>query len=628
MASKAKSPSPSKTEGDALVIKTIQECRREAEDARRTRLKKNKTNWDVYFGNVDWTHKQEGQSTEHLPKLSAAAEQMSAFVKRALVQFGDWFSVEAPHGSPLSPEQIRGLIRLFLENLALDRYHTGSFSTLMSDAVKQALMESLIILKVHGQHMEKKYYQAEPGLPLAGIGPQLRTEKHNVWRLRIDLIPSEHYYPDPTGRRLYEIHRVERDLFDVVQAAEDGLYDKDEVAKITEDFSKEAEEGERKARHKGQDESTPPSFRKRVVIDEFWGTLLGPDGKPIRTNCVSALANDKHLIRKPTDNPFWHGESPMIVAPIIRVPHSVQHKALYDDASALNLALDELFNLILDGGIASVWGVRQVREKWLADPKQVSGGIGQATTISVSDDAPVDAKVVETVTTGKVPPEAMAVLNLTDREMQAAMKTNDTRLGFLPPRQVKATELLQAEQSSGIVIDAFASDLETEVICKVLKYSWLNILQFAEDIPAEDVVKVLGVNGAFALSQMSPAERYSTLGNCMGFKAMGLSATLGRAREFQKFMALMAGVKEFPPLMESFVRRVSGDKILDHLMRSLNINPESMQMSPEELQQLPERVDRMVNIAQVMPAGATPGGNAASSDKAEVQQQAEPTGGF
>lgn len=629
-----KRTSPSPIKDSDVVLNVIREYKREAEAAARSRRKQNLQNWDMYFNRQDYSHKQEGQSTESLPKLAAGAEQMATFIKRALVQFGDWFSVDAPHNCPLSPEEIRGLLRLFLENMATSRYTTGSFYTLMSDAVKQALMESLMIFKVHGQHMTQRTFDMEPGDLVAATEPKLTTKESRVWRLRIDLVSANDYLPDPTGRRLYEIHTVERDLFDVVKSAEDGLYDKKLVNQIGEDYEKEYEIHQKRARHIGQDETTAPSFRRRVCIDEMWGVLLGPDGKPIMENCVTAVANGKYLIREPEKNPMWHGESPLVVCPVLRVPHSTHHKALYDDATELNIALNELFNLILDGGISKVWGVRQVRAHWLEDEGQISGGIAAAETLRVNETAPADAKVVETVSTGEVPSEALAVLNLVDRELQASMKTNDTRLGFLPPRAVKATEVVQAEQSSSTIIDGFAGDIEVDAIGPVLRKSWLTILQFADDIPAEDVVKVLGVNGAFALSRMSPAERYVRLGQRMGFSVMGLSATLARARDFQKFMAMSQGVATNPVLMESFVRRMSPDKTLDHLFRSLNLNPKAFEATAEEQAQVQQRIQNMSILNQVAaPGGGSPanpggGGDGMSESRSEVNQLAEPTSGM
>lgn len=626
MSARKKSPTPS----DADLLLTFREYRREAEQARRTRLRRNRLNWDMYYGYQDFSHKADGQSSEFLPKMAQAAENMRAFVKRALVQFGDWFSVEAPKGSPLTPEQIRALMRRFLDKVVVARGQTEPFSTLMGKATLQGLFESLMVFKIHGYSMKEQSYTVEPGNLLAGIAPSLKDDTETKWCLRIDLIPTEDYFPDPTGRKLYEIHEVERDFVDVLAMAESGVYDIKVVDQLDQDYSKESRQNKRLARHRGQDESTSPSFRRRVIISEVWGAILGPDGRPYGENQLMTIANDKYIIRPMQDNPMWHKESPIVCASILNVPHAVWGKAFYDHTAMLNIALNELYNLILDGGIASVWGIREVREGFLVDPTQVSNGLPQGATLLIKDDAPMDIPAVRFTATGQVPQDALAVLNLTTREHDASAMTNDTRMGFLPQRQVKATEINAAENSHSMLLDSFAGDIEGNAIEPILRKSWLTILQYADDLDKDEVIDVLGVSGAFALHQMSPAERFAMFAKGTRFKAFGLSATLSRAKDFQKLMAFMQAVMTNPILAESFMRRLNGDKAIDSMLRSLNINPESFELTEDEKQQVPARVQGMAAIAQAMPGGggSPPAASGGPSQQSEINQAAEPTGGL
>jgi len=619
-----------------LVRKIVSEYRREAEDAKRSRMRLNRRNWALYYGNVDWTHKTEGQSVEHLPKLGVAAEQMTSFIRRSLVQFGDFFSVKVPRNSPVTAEQVRALMRLYLEKLAIGRQGYDHIASIIADGVKQGLMESLIVLKVHGGLESYRRLASEPGDPLVGIPDKLTYEDEKLWRLRIDVIPTNDYSPDPTGRRLYEIHRVERDLADVWDMVDQGLYSKSAVEKLTESVERE-DEMKKQERDRNQNETTLPSYRKRVVLDECWGTLLGPNGRPLegQTNIVCTVANDNIVIREPEANPFWHQESPFVARPIIRSPDSVWSKAAYDDAAALNQALDEIFNLNLDGGIAAVWGVRQVRTAWLEDPRSVSNGIPQGATLAVSADAPPDAKVVESVTSGQVPTDGIAIESLIDREFNAAAMTNDPRMGFLSPRSVKATEIIAADQGINTITDSLAADLEMGVIAPALRKAWLLILQNIEDLSSDEVVNAIGVSAAFRLSRMPPIARYDTFARGCQFQVSGLSQTLAAAREFQSYMALQQGIALNPMLMESFVRRYSNDKALDHWMRVLNINPESFTLSEEEKQEVQQRVNRAASLAPMI-GGAQGGspprqpGDGGGMDRArsDMSQTVQQAGGY
>lgn len=604
---------------DADVLKIVNEYRREAEEARRDRIKLNKRNWDMYYGRQDWAHKQEGQSTEVLPKVASAVEQFSAFTKRALTQFGDWFSIDTAQNAPLDGNAARHLIKVYLDHIMVSPNKEKGFATILTNDIKAGLLESLLILKVHGQRKNETVYSSK--------GKTLVRGTRSVWRTRIDIIPSEDYYPDPTGRGLYEIHRVERDLVDVLEMAKQGIYDKDVVASITAD-NERMDKDKRRPAQRNQNLSTPPAFRKRIVIDECWGTLINLKGEVIFENGMCAIANEKYVIRKPEANPSWHGRSPILAVPIVQVPFTVWGRAVFDHASSLNQALNELFNLMLDGGIAEVWGVRQVRTDWLSDPRQVSGGIPQAATLAINENVPINGKVVESITTGSVPADAMNMFNMADREFQSASLVNDIRLGNLPQRTTKATEIIEASSNSSTMVDAIASDIETELIEPLLEMVFMNIMQNADDLAADDVVNAIGVDSAFKLSNMTAAERFTAFSGSK-FKAYGLSSTLAKARDFQKLMAMMQAIGTNPVLMQAFMSKFSSEKALTFIFKSLNIDPATIENSPEEQKTVDQRLQQVQQMAQTT-GGATqqPSPQAGSAGlNSEIHQNANPTGG-
>ena len=139
---------------------------------------------DTYLGVQDWSHKQKGQSTEFLPKVPVAVEQFAAFIKRALTQFGDWFTVDLGRGPQiLKPHEIRALMMCYLDNLANNFREKIPFDVRMSDAIKQGLLESLIILKIHGFKMPERAFFAERGEVLDAESSHLPVtlgQRHNA----------------------------------------------------------------------------------------------------------------------------------------------------------------------------------------------------------------------------------------------------------------------------------------------------------------------------------------------------------------------------------------------------------------------------------------------------------------
>lgn len=536
---------------------------KEASDERKEREQLSKLNRDAYDNKQDWSHKIEGMSHEFLPETFQTVEQFSAFIKKGLVQFGNWFSVDVGKSSELRPHTIQQILEAYLDNMPHET-KTIDFATVLGDATKVGLLESVMIFKTHGQKMKQNIFIEE--------GEDLKTIELEPWRLKIDLIRNENFGMDPSGRGLYEIHEVTRDLHHIQKLAEQGVYDKEVVDQIQGDFHK----AELEKRNKDE----PTSFRKRVVLKECWGTLLNEDGSVHKENQLWTVANDKHLIRKPEDNPFWHGTSPFDVIPLIRKPFSVWHKALYDAVVPLNKALNELYNLALDGGLASVWGIKQIRLNYLEDPRQVMGGIPQGETLAIREDVPEGAKVVEQVTEGQISQDAMAMFGLTERKLQAAALTNQIQLGQIPDKNVKATEIVETSNASDSLLSSITVEIERH-LSRMIKKAWFLILQNADDLSSADLDHIPR-SELLKFARMTPAKRFQTMANGMTVKVKGLSETLTRAKDFQRIMAFLQVTTTNPLLMRPFLTKFSPEKFINTIAKMLNLNPDDYQRDEDE----------------------------------------------
>ena len=616
---------PVSSTSDLTILNATRGYKTEAEDARRTRMKQNAENRRAYMGQQDWSHKTKGQSTEFLPKTAEAVDQFVGFIKRALTQYGAYYNVELGRDSPspLSGESIRRLIDCQLSHVLAGDNVTTSFPVLLGDAIKVGALESLIILKVHGNTVSQPRFSVEAGDEplLEGIepaAPTLKRTERRVWRLRVDVIKTENFYKDPSGAGLYKIHSVERDLYHLKKRAAEGVYEMAAVSKIAEDYASALHE-DRRPQEVGQDESHPPAFRKKVRIDECWGTIIDHEGNIVKENVYWVVANDKHLIKKPTKNPFWHGEDPFIEVPLIRVPFSVWHKSLFDHAVQINFAMNELFNLIIDGGISSVWGIKQLHIDALEDPKQVADGIPQGETLLVKSSVPYGANVLEKVVQGEIPGDAMAVLEMLSREFAAASNSNELKMGSMPPKEVRATEVVEMSQSQAVTTDSIVSDIERELIQVFLRKAWLTILQNMDDMASEDVIATIGVQDAFAMAQLSPAERFAMFATGCQFSVEGLSAVLARVRDFQKLMAMLQVVSGNPMLAVAFFKKYSPDKILSHMMKILGLNPEQMGRDETEM----ARVD--TDLADMQAFLASIGGGSMGGPQVSGQDTGDPS---
>ena len=549
---------------DALIVQMTDNYWTEATKARDKRKHLSEANRAAYDNEQDFSAKIDGMSKEFLPETFQTVEQMAAFIKKGLTQFGSWFSITMGESSPLAPKTIEKILMCYLENMPLHN-KTIDFPTVLSDGTKVGLLESVMIFKTHGSKIKQKVFIEHDG--------ELETSELEPWRLQIDLLRNEDFGIDPSGRGMYEIHRVTRDLHHIQSLAEQGVYDKDVVNKIQNDFAEQ--EGDNRNK-----DSEPTTFRKRVELKECWGTILNPDGSIHKENVLWTVANQKYLIRKPEKNPFWHGESPFDMIPIIRVPFSVWHKALYDAVVPLNKALNELFNLMLDGGLASVWGIKQIRLDYLEDPTQVSGGIAQGETLAVRADMPDGQKVLEQVTEGQISSDALQMFGIVKQQLQEAALTNQIRQGQSPDRDVSATEIIESSQNADALLASIITEIERG-LTRIVKKSWLNILQNADDLSSADL-DTIPRSELLKFAKMTPAQRFKTMGNGCTMKVNGLSETLTQAKDFQRIMALLQVASTNPLLMRTFMEKFSPEKFLKTAAKLLNINPDDYMRNEEE----------------------------------------------
>ena len=570
------------------VVLSILSAKKEADQAKENRMRQNRENMDCFHMKQDWSHKKAGQSREFLAKQNVATEQLVSFLQQGLIDRGDWFSIDL---APGVRDSDRTITAADMFKILKNQLEKADFYSATGDGLKVGALQSLMIFKIHGRQVptvkfrtEDRKDETQPQGVIGRILGRRRTKKVLVkdermsWELRISLVRPEDYYPDPTGRGLYEIQDVNIDLWELKEIAAQNPddYDMDAISAL----QAHIDETQRSRLSEETGQNTTTETRKQVVVTEFWGTLVdSQSGEIIEKNCVAAIANDRFVIRKPKPNDLWHGESPYVAAPIRRVPFSVWHQGLMDAPTKHNRALNEIYNLMLDSGIQSVFGVRQIREDWLSDPAQIADGIPAGTTLKANGMAPAGAKVMERVDTATEFTQASTIFNLTDREFQASAFTNDTRGGNLPERQVKATEIVATNQVLTGISNGMVKSIESACFSKVLEKAWMTIAQNLDDFSSDEMKALLGEEKAIQISALSPEERFAQTARGHKFKVFGLSTTLNKIQDFKKLQALLQTVAAAPLLMKEFMMRYDMGKFMGEIVKSLDINVDKISKS-------------------------------------------------
>lgn len=615
--------SPDTIEGK--IVQTSLEYVRTSEDARQKRLDTNRVNWDVYNLNQDWGHKRPGQSKEFLPKVAMAVEQTTTFFQQGLVDVDDWYRVDYqdgvdPNALPLSNEEVKKIMNYYLDRLDGNK----GFIPFVADSVKSALIGSLAICKVYGNMKKKPFYtfhnKAVKRDGVLGslkdavapkLEPELRRGFKNVWEGQLDLLQPYEYGVDPSPGCLYEYQDVYLDYYEAKALATgpDAIYDMQALEDISTEMSERWMERVENARVTNQ--PIPTQERKKIRIQEFWGTIVDlHSGDILHENVVWTIANGRTLIQKPVPNPFWHGESPFVTSPLLRVPKSRWHKALMDSPVMLNLAQNEIFNLMLDGGMMEAYGILQYRPDWMEDESSAAEGFFAGQSVAVSSDCPVGAKVVEPVVTGTAPEMALQMFQLLNAEFSTGALTNDLRMGVIPNKQVKATEVVESSNTINSVHTGISKLFEMDYIENILSKFWKVALQHANMLDIEPLKAILGEQRALQIQALSPQERYAKLVEKNVFKVSGISKTIAKMKDFKKLTALMQTIFGNPVLMNEFASQYSPTKLLGLIMNSLDINTDKLKMSPQEQQVVQQRMAQ----SQAQAAANNQGGSTGQSN--------------
>ena len=80
----------------------------------------------------------------------------------------------------------------------------------------------------------------------------------------------------------------------------------------------------------------------------------------------------------------------------------------------------------------------------------------------------------------------------------------------MPQKRVAAAEVNSMDSGQSVTMEGIVGVIEQDSFDKVLRKSWLCILQDADNLLSEDVVNAIGATSAVAFRRMSPAQRFAT----------------------------------------------------------------------------------------------------------------------
>lgn len=613
----AKDAEPLPKIDEVILLQIMQRDYERSRSARETRRRLNRRNWDALHGKFDFLQKKRpGQSQIVIPSLETSLEQVCAQLTEQLVGFSRWFTAEYEGDLPplpgLQAEEAARILQIELERLAVDggcMPTTYGMHRLIYDSLKIGLIESEICWKVSMAPDFRPSYSMEDG--------QMVISSTESLRLRVDLVPYDDFFPDPSAAKQYMIHELEVPI----SALPDLGFTSEEIDQMRH-ASPGTEKLEEQRRRSGMAASMP-SPTNRVLLREYWGDLTHPQtGNLLARGVTFMTCGTTHVVKDPQRirDLFWPGLRPFIHVPLLPTPTSEQHHAFLDIAVPLIEAECELFNLVCDSGFHGALGVKEVHGYKFENQEEISKGIVagmQLNRLEGSGDNPG----VNKVDTGTLTPEMLTVYDRIARTRQEATRTNDLQLGRQAVRKTSATEINQITESSDDLFSNMALRFEDTAIEPLLELCWLTLWQFADEAMIQRIGSQLkDETHGQTLALLTPEERFVAFASSVGFKVHGYKYQLQSAKDINTIMQLQQMAAQNPALAQVLQTEISPIKLYKMVLMAKGLDPDMLKPDPGEQPMNPALMQGQAGNPQG-PSGTNP---AAAPALGSMQNAAQP----
>ena len=288
--------------------------------------------------------------------------------------------------------------------------------------------------------------------------------KDTAWgRVAVETGDPRDVWLDHTSRGLYRIRRIEVDRHRLSAMAREKaggkpLFNLPEIELQTNQWLSEMQaDAEQLTGHGHEVLST----RKPMVLHEFYGDIIGPDGSVIAENALTMMSDEKHIIRGPEENPFWHNRDWVVYAPLVTVPLSPYGRGYAEDFGSVARTFNKLTNMILDAVMFSSIPNFAVIPGMLTDATQFNDGWVPGKMWQIQDGMGAAKDFMTAIQGAGVTTDTVRVWESVKSMLTEAARMNEVGLGqFAPNSRTSATEITETQQSSSALIRSVAQTIE------------------------------------------------------------------------------------------------------------------------------------------------------------------------
>lgn len=555
--------------------------------------------WRLFNNKWDFSQKEDWQSRRTLPKVTMTVKRLSATITRILSMSQEWFGTET--SAPSQQKYLNIVKDLMYWYLGEDHADFESvFSTAIEVGMLSQIMPVLCTWDVDGWHhptatddqamMSGSSDSSAPSMDpmlsqLTGMPnpfsdglnlppPKTRPDiKKFDGRLRYELLSPDNVILDPTGRFRGVIIERHYTRGEFAQEAEVRTFiNVDQV--MSHQYTvldKEAREN----RKKGQIHTIA---KDSVYIQEFWGDLYSEQGDCLLKNKYFIVANKAYIVLPPTDNPFWHGQIPLVVAGMVNVPFSVYHQGFISmNADSFELWV-EFINLTIDYFQKIMIGMNEIDMDMIYDPDEQNTDVafpGKMWKKKNSNGKPM----ISAVPMGDLPQGTFPFLQLISHELSDGTALTDATEGTPRTRgKQSAQEFTRRMAEAGVLLDYVYRNIEKNLIKPLITLGFKTILQFMSQKDWAEWLdrrrdKYPELSGEYdKLMGMSPVERYQLLGSDISFQTKVFSAVFDRQAVIEK-LTFFIGTTGRLPFVAQYIK---WGGILKKLVEALQYDAEDI----------------------------------------------------
>lgn len=623
-------------------VQSVYNSERESRFAIEARWQENK----LLYENVhDFSGKDDWQSKVIISKVPVAVSTQAAVLRSGLAQTRDWFDLEST-GDPMDDELLAAFKDLLIAETstrdpntkrdALDEWLLAFIASLPTGQLVMKVYPERRIRRVRVFRAAQAVLggggsEGADGLDAlaaleadAGVVPEagelvVTASMNELPEVAIvaEMVSPFDVFLDSTGRNQYRMQRISGDVDALSFLAGRPGYDEEALERVANRVSHRQSEQEEKSRtFDEQGQQGPYANRHSWEGIEFYGNVLGPDGRVLLRDAMVVVIEGE-LVRADA-SPFDDGW-PLLHAPIEPSPFGEYGRPPLDNVAGLARAITELVNAVLDATLFEVLKMFEIDLEQVEDASNLATGAFPAKLWWKRDRMGSGQPMVRTVDSGQTPANVGNVVAFLDRSFQEGSNVTDLIQGLQPVRGFpSATEIATRQQNTNVAFRAVAQWLEQASLEPMLEAIFHRLVQFKlfTDEGRKWCVKVLGAERASMfyakIASRVQADGEFTIG--LDFKVTALSGMLARASELGRLAQLLDVSGRIPGL----ANRMNWSHLSRRVVEVLGYGADEAVLTSEELevvkgmeQAVLQRLGQSAAIPEQLAAAATGGGPSA-----------------